>query len=60
MILLSACLAGIPCRYDGSDARDPEALRVFGSGEALAVCPEELGGVADAKAACASCRWHGR
>jgi uncharacterized protein YbbK (DUF523 family) len=45
MILLSACLVGVACRYDGSSAVNSEALHVFRSGEALAVCPEELGGL---------------
>lgn len=45
MILISACLLGVPCRYDGSVLREvalPSELR----GQALLpVCPEELGGL---------------
>jgi uncharacterized protein YbbK (DUF523 family) len=45
MILISACLLGVPCRYDGSAlpaVELPEELR----GQALLpVCPEELGGL---------------
>ncbi len=45
MILLSACLAGIPCRYDGSAAPEPMAVKLFQAGEGIALCPEELGGL---------------
>ena len=45
MILISACLLGVPCRYDAAArplADLPEELR----GQALLpVCPEELGGL---------------
>ena len=45
MILISACLAGIPCRYDGSAATNSDMVKLLQSGEAIAVCPEELGGL---------------
>lgn len=45
MILVSACLAGIPCRYDGT-AKDNERVRaLIESGEARPLCPETLGGL---------------
>ena len=45
MIAVSACLAGRACRYDGK-ANTVEALREkVERGEAIAVCPEVLGGL---------------
>ncbi|MEG6523575.1 DUF523 domain-containing protein [Desulfotomaculum sp. 1211_IL3151] len=46
MILVSACLAGIKCKYHGGDNLVPEVLALVEQGKALAVCPEELGGLA--------------
>lgn len=44
-ILLSACLAGVPCRYDGKSkpVRDFEML--VKSGKAVLICPECDGGL---------------
>ncbi len=43
--LISACLAGRPCRYDGTAYTVPELKRLAEAGLAMAVCPEELGGL---------------
>lgn len=45
MILVSACLAGIPCRYDGKTKSDDEICALVRAGLALPVCPEVLGGL---------------
>lgn len=42
---MSACLAGFPCRYDGQQRPHPAVVRLFQEGKAVAVCPEELGGL---------------
>ena len=44
-LIVSACLVGIPCRYDGASRAVPELQKLAESGAALAVCPEELGGL---------------
>jgi uncharacterized protein YbbK (DUF523 family) len=44
-ILVSACLAGRVCRYDGTDARDDEIAALVAGGRAVLVCPEEDGGL---------------
>ena len=46
-LLISACLLGIPCRYDGnSRPADAETLRILKSRYTLIpVCPEQLGGL---------------
>jgi uncharacterized protein YbbK (DUF523 family) len=43
--LVSACLCGIPCRYNGKSALDPQAERLVRMGKAIPVCPEVLGGL---------------
>jgi len=45
MILVSACLAGFPCRWDGSAVPDSRVMELVKSGQALPVCPEQLGGL---------------
>ncbi|MFZ5967991.1 MAG: DUF523 domain-containing protein [Bacillota bacterium] len=45
MILVSACLAGIRCRYDGSDKLIQEIQNLVKEGKAVLVCPEQLGGL---------------
>ena len=45
MLIVSKCLAGVPCRYDGRDNLVPEIRALVERGEAVAVCPEVLGGL---------------
>jgi uncharacterized protein YbbK (DUF523 family) len=45
MKLVSACLTGNHCRYNGEAAIDTATLRLFQKGEVFPVCPEELGGL---------------
>ena len=45
MVLISACLVGVKCRYDGN-ASPQEQLRAMVSDERfIPVCPEQLGGL---------------
>ena len=45
MILISACLLGRPVRYDGGHCLDQALMPLLDQGLALAVCPEQLGGL---------------
>ena len=45
MIIVSACLAGYRCRYDGKTVPDQEIIDLVKSGKAIPVCPEMLGGL---------------
>lgn len=45
MYLVSACLAGEKCRMDGTDKLVPKIRQLVEDGEAVAVCPEVLGGL---------------
>lgn len=44
-VLVSACLCGLPCRYDGGVFPLPAALELVRRGRAIPVCPEQLGGL---------------
>lgn len=44
-VLVSACLAGIPCRYDGAARPDPQVVAAVEAGLAVPVCAEVLGGL---------------
>ena len=45
MILVSACLLGCACRYDGRSKPYPLAQELAKRGLAVPVCPEQLGGL---------------
>ncbi len=47
MILVSACLLGVECRYDGEDSRNEIVLQYLKNTDecAIPVCPEQLGGL---------------
>lgn len=44
-IIVSACLVGCACRYDGKSVPDPLMKAMFESGDLIPVCPEVLGGL---------------
>ncbi len=44
-ILVSACLMGCPCRYDGKGQACPEVLALRDRHHLIPVCPEQLGGL---------------
>ena len=44
MIIVSACLCGINCKYDGGNNLDVRVLKLLKEGKAIPVCPEQLGG----------------
>ena len=45
LIVVSACLAGVPCRFDGEARERPEVMKLLQEGRALPLCPEQLGGL---------------
>ena len=45
MILISACLVGINCKYNGKNNYNEKALELVKSGKAIPICPEQLGGL---------------
>ncbi|MFF9003048.1 DUF523 domain-containing protein [Streptomyces achromogenes] len=45
-ILVSACLRGIPCRFDGRHKASPEIEEAIAGREVISFCPEVAGGLA--------------
>jgi uncharacterized protein YbbK (DUF523 family) len=45
MIIVSSCLAGCQCRYDGNSKPNEKVINLVADGKALPVCPEQLGGL---------------
>ena len=43
--LISACLLGVRCRYDGGHSRDAAAIKHYETEPLISICPEELGGL---------------
>lgn len=57
-VLVSACLLGVPCRYDGKTKTDPNVAKAAFARGWIPVCPEQLGGLPTPRAP--SERKHGR
>lgn len=45
-LLISACLLGVRCRYDGASKEHPLAAELARRHTLIPVCPEQLGGLA--------------
>ncbi|MCF7886544.1 MAG: DUF523 domain-containing protein, partial [Candidatus Marinimicrobia bacterium] len=45
MKIVSACLAGIECAYDGKNRLNKKVRKLVKQGKAIPVCPEQLGGL---------------
>lgn len=45
MKIVSACLAGVPCRFDCQAKERAQIREWVEQGEAVAVCPEQMGGL---------------
>ncbi len=51
-IVVSACLLGRPCRFDGKDKFTPELAFLLEGRNVIAVCPEELAGLGTPRPPC--------
>ena len=45
MIIVSACLAGVNCKYDGKNNANEKVIKLVSRGNAIPLCPEQLGGL---------------
>lgn len=54
-LLVSACLCGITCRYDGGHFDLPELRALVEQGKAVAFCPESAGGLPTPRTPCEIC-----
>jgi uncharacterized protein YbbK (DUF523 family) len=55
MFLVSACLLGLNCRYDGEGYHDEKLLELAKQGRVIPVCPEQLGGCDTPRPPCEIC-----
>lgn len=60
MILVSACLCGIDCKYNGENNLVKPVLDLLREGKAIPVCPEQLGGLPTPRTACEICSGTGK
>ena len=44
-IMVSACLAGENCKYNGGNNRNEKILQLMSEHEVITVCPEQMGGL---------------
>ncbi|MCX6785397.1 MAG: DUF523 domain-containing protein [Candidatus Komeilibacteria bacterium] len=51
-LLISACLLGIPCRWNGTSKESQKALKLYFKGGAVPVCPEVIAGLATPRPPC--------
>lgn len=52
MIIVSACLAGVNCKYNGKNNFNKFIADMISKGEAIPVCPEQLGGCPTPRPCC--------
>jgi len=45
MIIVSACLAGVECRYNNTSHTIPKIVEMVKTGKAIPICPELLAGL---------------
>ena len=50
--IVSSCLAGDECRYNGTSSRVEKIALLVDEGKAIKVCPELLGGLSTPRACC--------
>ena len=44
-VMVSACLAGENCKYNGGNNRNEKILRLMADNDVITVCPEQMGGL---------------
>jgi uncharacterized protein YbbK (DUF523 family) len=52
VFIVSACLAGVNCRYDGGNNLCAEVAGLVKSRKAIPICPEQLGGLCTPRNPC--------
>ena len=43
--MVSACLAGENCKYNGGNNRNEKVLQLMAENEVVKICPEQMGGL---------------
>lgn len=55
MVIVSACLAGVECRYNGQAFSAPKVIQMVKRGQAIPLCPEILGSLPTPRPAAEQC-----
>ena len=50
--LVSACLCGIDCKYNGFNNQDPLFVQMYNEGKCMVICPETSGGLSVPRSPC--------
>lgn len=59
-ILVSSCLLGATCRWDGSSKKNDKLIDLFDRKQFVPVCPEALAGLPTPRPACELCENNGK
>ena len=51
-IIVSACLTGVCCRYDGGHRLDENVMRLSPEVDLVPLCPEQMGGLTTPRQPC--------
>ena len=54
-IMVSACLAGENCKYNGGNHRNEQVMKLFAGNEVITICPEQMGGLPTPRIPAESC-----
>jgi uncharacterized protein YbbK (DUF523 family) len=52
MYLVSSCLAGVNCRYNGGNSENKVVVELVKKGLAIPICPEQLAGLPTPRPSC--------
>lgn len=52
MILISACLCGVNCKYSGENNLNEDILKLIEEEKVMLICPEQLGGLCTPRKPC--------
>ncbi len=52
MYLISSCLVGVNCRYNGTSSLNKQLKKMIDEGQAIAVCPDVLAGLSTPREPC--------
>jgi len=51
-VLVSACLLGVCCRYDGTSREEPRVIADLAGTRMVPICPEQMGGLPTPRVPC--------
>ncbi|SHK23236.1 Uncharacterized conserved protein YbbK, DUF523 family [Hathewaya proteolytica DSM 3090] len=52
MVVVSACLCGVNCKYNGENNYNEKVAKLFREKKAVLICPEQMGGLSTPRLPC--------